>query len=938
MAKQQQCQIITATAALFLAVIGILLLVVPTEDVKGPPEFMYGIVLDAGSSHTAMFIYKWPADKQNGTGIVSQHSECHAEGGGISSYAGNKGGAASSLQKCLEKAMKEIPQSRHKLTPLYLGATAGMRLLNISKPKESDEVLKEVADKLKTYPFNFRGATILSGQEEGAYGWVTVNYLLENYIKYGFVGQWLSPGKDTVGALDFGGASTQITFETKQTVENNDNLMKLRLYGRDYQIYTQSFLCFGRDQVLLRLLAHLMKTQGSERSIVHPCYPAGYSDSIKLSGVFDTPCNKRQAPNKPEDDLQIKGTGNYDQCLGNVSGLFSFDSCSYSRCSFDGVFQPNVTGNFMAFSAFFYTHSFLEEATGISITSPDHLEDAARVVCNMSFQEMSSKVKQEGSRLKDYCAVSAFVQVLLVNGYGFDYFSFPHISFQKKAGDTSVGWSLGYMLSLSNLLPAENVLLRKSLRSSILLLVINTEDVKGPAQLMYGIVLDAGSSHTSMFIYKWPADKQNGTGIVSQHSECHVKGGGISSYAGTKGGAAHSLEECMEKAKQEIPTSRHKLTPLYLGATGGMRLLNISKPKESDEVLKEVADKLKTYPFNFKGATVLSGKEEGAYGWVTVNYLLEKFIKYGFVGQWLSPGKDTAGALDLGGASTQITFETAQRVENEDNLMKLRLYGRDYQIYTQSFLCFGRQQVLLRLLAHLMKTQGSEHSIVHPCYPAGYSDSIKLSGVFDTPCNKRQAPNKPEDDLQIKGTGNYDQCLGNISRLFSFGSCSYSRCSFDGVFQPNVTGNFMAFSAFFYTHSFIQKAAGITIRSPADLEDAVRVVCNMSFQEMQSKFPDEEDHLRDYCADSILLQVLLINGYGFNDISFPHVSFQEKAEDNSVGWSLGYMLTLSNMLPAENVFVRKTLRTDAWRAAVFLFSVLLIASVFFLVRNYKKCH
>ncbi|XP_052448871.1 ectonucleoside triphosphate diphosphohydrolase 2 [Carassius gibelio] len=466
MGNQQQCQIITATAALFLAICGILLLVVPTEDVKEPPEFMYGIVLDAGSSHTAMFIYKWPADKQNGTGIVSQHSECHAKGGGISSYAGSRGGAARSLEECMEQAMQKIPKSRHKLTPLYLGATAGMRLLNISKPKDSDEVLKEVGDKLKTYPFSFKGASILSGQEEGAYGWVTVNYLLENYIKYGFVGQWLSPGRDTVGALDFGGASTQITFETKQRVENKDNLMKLRLYGRDYQIYTQSFLCYGRDQVLLRLLALLIKTQGSDRSIDHPCYPAGHNDSIKLSTVFGTPCNERQSPSIPDVELQIKGTGNYDQCLGNVSHLFSFNNCSYSRCSFDKVFQPNITGNFMAFSAFFYTHSFLQQATGISIKSPEHLENAARMVCNMSFQEMNNKVQGQESRLKDYCAVSAFVRVLLLRGYGFDDLSFPHISFQKKAGDTSVGWSLGYMLNLSNLLPAEDVLLKKTLRSS----------------------------------------------------------------------------------------------------------------------------------------------------------------------------------------------------------------------------------------------------------------------------------------------------------------------------------------------------------------------------------------------------------------------------------------------------------------------------------------
>ncbi|XP_051965740.1 LOW QUALITY PROTEIN: ectonucleoside triphosphate diphosphohydrolase 2 [Xyrauchen texanus] len=468
----------------------------------------------------------------------------------------------------------------------------------------------------------------------------------------------------------------------------------------------------------------------------------------------------------------------------------------------------------------------------------------------------------------------------------------------------------------------------------ILLLAINTEDFKEPAQFMYGIVLDAGSSHTAMYIYKWPADKHNGTGIVSQHSECHVQG--ISSYAGNRGGAASSLEECMEQAILDMYKVRQELTPLYLGATAGMRLLNISRPKESDEILKELGDKLKTYPFSFKRATILSGQEEGAYGWVTVNYLLENYIKYGFVGQWLSPGKKMIGALDLGGASTQITFATKQTVENKDNLMTLRLYGQDYQVYTQCCLCYGRDQVLLRLLAHLITTQGSDSSIVHSCYPAGYNDSIKLGIVFDTPCIKRQTPYNSDDILQIKGTGNYNQCLGNISHLFSFNNCSYSKCSFDGAFQPNITGNFMAFSAFFHTYSFIQKASGITISSPAQLEDAVHNVCNMSFQEMHNKFPDEGNHLKDYCADSVFMQMLLISGYGFNEISFPQISFQEKAEDTSVGWSLGYMLSLSNLLPAEKVSLRTALRPEAWRAANFLFCVFLIAAIFFLLRTYHK--
>lgn len=50
-------------------------------------------------------------------------------GGGISSYAGQQGAAGKSLEACLDQAVKDIPKDRHQLTPVYLGATAGMRLL-----------------------------------------------------------------------------------------------------------------------------------------------------------------------------------------------------------------------------------------------------------------------------------------------------------------------------------------------------------------------------------------------------------------------------------------------------------------------------------------------------------------------------------------------------------------------------------------------------------------------------------------------------------------------------------------------------------------------------------------------------------------------------------------------------------------------------------------
>ncbi|XP_059721265.1 ectonucleoside triphosphate diphosphohydrolase 2 isoform X3 [Haemorhous mexicanus] len=371
--------------------LGILLLLLGSGDARGPPGFKYGIVLDAGSSHTAMFIYKWPADKENDTGVVSEHSMCDVEGPGISSYSSNPLAAGTSLEHCLNQALRDVPKEKHAGTPLYLGATAGMRLLNIADPQASDTVLRVVAATLKTYPFDFRGAKILSGEEEGVFGWVTANYLLENFIKRGWLGEWIQPQKKTMGAMDFGGASTQITFETRDTIENPRNEVMLKLYGQAYKVYTHSFLCYGRDQVLKRLLSKFVQ----------------------------------------------------------------------------------------AFSAFFYTVDFIQTVMGRPVHMPSDLKDAAETICTTSWSELLLKAPKLEKRLPDYCAVSTFVYLLTTKGYNFNNHSFPNIAFQKKAGETSIGWALGYMLNLTNMIPAENPSSHKSMLYNywvilILLFVVTT--------------------------------------------------------------------------------------------------------------------------------------------------------------------------------------------------------------------------------------------------------------------------------------------------------------------------------------------------------------------------------------------------------------------------------------------------------------------------------
>ncbi|XP_037735747.1 ectonucleoside triphosphate diphosphohydrolase 2 [Chelonia mydas] len=484
-----------------IGIVGILLLCLPTKDLREPPGFKYGIVLDAGSSHTAMFVYKWPADKENDTGIVSQHSMCDVEGGGISSYAKDPPAAGKSLKQCLDQAVSDVPRERHPLTPLYLGATAGMRLLNLTNSTASDSVLSAVTSMLKSYPFDFRGAKILSGEDEGLFGWVTANYLLENFIKYGWIGQWFRPKRPTLGAMDLGGASTQITFETQKRIEDPQSGVTLRLYGQTYRVYTHSFLCYGRDQILRRMFSKVMQAGGYKTNVSNPCWPKGYQRNFMLQDVYNSPCTAAEKPDSydPQRTIGMDGSGDAAQCRLHVDSLFNFTSCGFSSCSFDGVFQPDLSGNFIAFSAFFYTVDFIQTVMKRRVASPDDLNAAAETICSTSWTELRLKAPKQEKWLPDYCTVANFVYLLITKGYHFDESSFPNIAFQKKAGDTSIGWALGYMLNLTNMIPADEAGFRKGANySSWVVLILLFAAVILMALVTAFCLLRSGKQHRTM--------------------------------------------------------------------------------------------------------------------------------------------------------------------------------------------------------------------------------------------------------------------------------------------------------------------------------------------------------------------------------------------------------------------------------------------------------
>jgi len=134
-------------------------------------------------------------------------------------------------------------------------------------------------------------ARIISGEEEAIYGWTAINYLmgtlLENEAGFGAV---TAPNK-TFGALDLGGASTQISF-FQPDEDVVANLFKMQVASKHWNVYAHSFLYFGANLARERMGARIVwETDlnngvgtGESPTYINPCLPsdksAGFTSKI----------------------------------------------------------------------------------------------------------------------------------------------------------------------------------------------------------------------------------------------------------------------------------------------------------------------------------------------------------------------------------------------------------------------------------------------------------------------------------------------------------------------------------------------------------------------------------------------------------------------------------------------------------------------------------
>ncbi|KAB1270858.1 Ectonucleoside triphosphate diphosphohydrolase 7, partial [Camelus dromedarius] len=406
---------------------------------------------------------------------------------------------------------------------------------------------------------------------------------------------------------------------------------------------------------------------------------------------------------------------------------------------------------------------------------------------------------------------------------------------------------------------------------------LEATDTEDP-NLNYGLVVDCGSSGSRIFVYFWPRHNGNPHDLLDikqmrdRNSQPVVKKikPGISAMADTPEHASDYLRPLLSFAAAHVPVRKHKETPLYILCTAGMRLLPERKQ------LAILADLVKDLPLEFdflfsqSQAEVISGKQEGVYAWIGINFVLGRFDhedeSESEAPQELATGRRrTVGILDMGGASLQIAYEvptsTSVLPPQQEEAAKILLaefnLGCDvqhtehvYRVYVTTFLGFGgnfarqRYEDLLlnetlnknRLLGQ--KTGLSpDNPFLDPCLPVGLTDVVERNS---------QA-------LHVRGRGDWAACGAMLSPLLA--RSNTSQASLNGIYQSPIDFNnseFYGFSEFFYCTEDVITVAWLGQYSIRDLRMA-------SFHHMQMSI----DSSKYQCFKSAWMYQVLHEGFHF---------------------------------------------------------------------------
>ena len=391
----------------------------------------YGCLIDSGSTGSRIHVYGWPKLDNESLPILTEIrksppipplAKLEKDNDIISNIN-------SLLNNCKaminEDSKNEINFAR---VPFILKATAGMRSIPIEK---QEKIIKVVRDTIKNSSFLFpedQNAEVITGQDEGLYGWITTNYLSnilsENEKEKKIV-------KEPYGVMDLGGSSMEFAFKT----EENDikiNQFKINLKSLKYNVYSVVFDHYGQNDMFSNIYNYLInKTANSEKKIEHPCLLKNYSENYIYNNI----------------EYNFYGTGNFNECHSLVKENINKSECQYEHCSINGEYQPKLVNsqNFYAISGFAYAAAFFG-LDGKNYYSANDILNSTKKYCDLNFDEAKKKYKEDEFYLKKYCFTGNYIYNILVEGFGFDK-DWKNIIFTNKINEkNSASWAIGAMV------------------------------------------------------------------------------------------------------------------------------------------------------------------------------------------------------------------------------------------------------------------------------------------------------------------------------------------------------------------------------------------------------------------------------------------------------------------------------------------------------------
>ncbi|EDO42571.1 predicted protein, partial [Nematostella vectensis] len=200
----------------------------------------YAVMFDAGSSGTRCKVYKLQTRHSLRISDVSQIKvpKPNKATPGLSFFGDSPSGVGPYLQPLIDAAINAVPSQYQSQAPVYVFATAGMRLLPDNKATAVIRAVEQMLSNSSKSPFLFQTGNIkvISGKDEAIYDWVTVNFLM---------GVLTGESSTEYGALEMGGASSQNAFEVPV---NQLHTAILNLRHGTRRLYAHSYLGYGESE------------------------------------------------------------------------------------------------------------------------------------------------------------------------------------------------------------------------------------------------------------------------------------------------------------------------------------------------------------------------------------------------------------------------------------------------------------------------------------------------------------------------------------------------------------------------------------------------------------------------------------------------------------------------------------------------------------------